>query len=1767
MTVKEILTQGANIKRIEQPLIISTGKSMTKAEARALGIQVDNIAKYIDLADTAIVFPLFTELNVAVCSLTLEVQVVSDAQPPVYAAESVTIDITSVLVDAVLSEIKLGLQAFTEAEVICSYRGNRLHFVAQTKSGQVGILNLIDELRVLDSRGNPNTQSVNDLSNPARMFTYFYPDNRAISKVGDVEYAPPREDFVTTQSIGVSQGEPRTSESLNRHLEFSARQLSDLNATADRLLIETRKVKIPLEITTDSFELTVDYSASEPPAAIWHSWNGPAVQDPGPGPIPGTTKFPRPGGLQAAETNNMTLLYLRGISPSTLSGYGVKIVNEQGEHRGLISPDNIVRGNVTAYSEYDRGVKFPENIEWRVINNDLTYAYSQDLIDLIDQGFIADFVPLSNSFGRQATVGGDELIDINALPTLGGEIIDGEIGYTLIDSVTIELDSPAKRTYSKAILEVENSDKYLIVREWINSTRCIVSEIPNALAENLNVESASLDDLTNNGTVTFSMGPIVDPQEWVVFMVNNTGGHLRWLEQEQLYLELYVHDYPSEVNGSPVVADFVEGLSPEVNSSLIRQSGIYDRLLEEQSPISMQAIHEGTPFDVSVGKSIGKPLSNLDILPYELVQTLRTSNKPAISRDPLGLTLNQNSFSDADSITEQVGLVNEVNLSDATFASTDPTYPDGIDEFLFNNFEIKEGDVRYPYMRKLTLMYASGIIGTANFDPSKLTLTSSSGIFKDEHIGLTLFLSSANTVSVFVAITGIINSSKCEVSYISKYREIDSGTPIYEVSMTLAPRKEVIPSRGGESLPALTVEGISVVGGRVSDSPAILLDGHRTIESSYSVGDILRPLLGFNNMTMAVTVSNNQHYLNFYFSPTHDGVSYADLPDAIKLNENEGIGSLAGYIYQGSIDLDSGYPELQSAEQGNSSLNHRIPRIYEITQTFGFGAKQHKNILVDSNDVILYVDINNPNLVLGMKIPVPSFVTTTTLNQSVMLVGGIYVRGCQLSLNKDISAVEDLVSHNAEILNKLIVPSAAYQNAKTEITSTGIKYDGVVRPELAAETDVSSRIVTGAVSTHASLNVKHDYPILLVPDSLTDISAELSIGDGRGQGVAARIDSDFRPDENNSQAPNVEASITVSNSQYAASVQAGGMFATSPLSRAEDINDSDNLTGFDHRELYGDLSVSQQKITDLSNQLDEMKQREFNMLKQLSYHAAMLHETSDMLRTAKACIKTLRNVQYELIMTITAMADYGEAAGGQGTIRNKLEFLSLADGNYGTKDVNKDVFSRLYRAAHYAGHLSDTGFIAPSELIADLGSSDIDYNDLYGNAPNGTYSYVFSGTNAINSNPGALNPDEIPLRYRKPGYYKLRYNPGLNAIDEHEDFGSSAELDNLIGDENSHSLYSKRYTSNRDNLLVSVENISWGDAETQFNLLNNNATNEVILNFRGDVSRLSPLFSLKPRSRVNGGEQFINNFIYASVMGTGYWSVIGTSGVSKVKTDTSKALPSTAGWSFINSSNRLVGPNQVAIHSNPFITIYDSYRNTVLGSDVLGSNANMYTDAFILNKVDIERDIVFGVRTSVSGQTGSWTVSKANTLGYTDYYQYNNVVIPSDVVEEYDNHVTARQGTALFYTVAEDHKPKRIIPGLYHSNDQLSTTVNIKFPGGYEHGVLPLDIPVSNSGQPDEQEDKPIVYFRAWCVVRRSTRTFAEDMLLQLGFTENDPRVNIIERDNEFVAIRTKLGMSDLLRQYYGNYAGSGQINFSFREYNNGRYAKTDKTVTDSKDF
>jgi hypothetical protein len=74
-------------------------------------------------------------------------------------------------------------------------------------------------------------------------------------------------------------------------------------------------------------------------------------------------------------------------------------------------------------------------------------------------------------------------------------------------------------------------------------------------------------------------------------------------------------------------------------------------------------------------------------------------------------------------------------------------------------------------------------------------------------------------------------------------------------------------------------------------------------------------------------------------------------------------------------------------------------------------------------------------------------------------------------------------------------------------------------------------------------------------------------------------------------------------------------------------------------------------------------------------------------------------------------------------------------------------------------------------------------------------------------------------------------------------------------------------------------------------------------------------------------------------------------------------------------------------------------------------------------------------------------------------------------------------------------------------------------------------------------------------------------MLLQLGFTENDPRVNIIERDNEFVAIRTKLGMSDLLRQYYGNYAGSGQINFSFREYNNGRYAKTDKTVTDSKDF
>ena len=1786
-TVKQIQTQGANIKRVTQPFIVSTGKSMTKAEARAQGVLVDNIAKYTNLTDTAVIFPLFTEENIDVCVLQIEVTTLSGnnipGQNPTPATQNVSVEIRTVLVDSVIQEINAGLSGLAISEVTCSYRHNRIQILASDKVTPRGVLHEIQELRILDSRGNPNTQSVSDLSNPVRLFNYFYPDGRAVSKIGDVESNPPREDYITPRSIGISQGEPRTSESLNRHLDFSAGKISDLSATTDRLLLNTKKVRIPLTITEDEFSIAVDYSASEQPAAIWHTWNGDflsvGVQNNQFVQI-GGNKRTRTGALLAEQDNNVTMLALRGISPSGINGYEAKIVNVKGEHRGLISPDRMIRAPKTSASLSDRGIAFPENLKWRIVDDDISHAYSDDFVNnFLNSPFNPNFNIVSNIFGRTLAVNGDLVIDIDEIQELNTSLRDSPFTYTLVDSVTLDISEPVKARYPKALLNIEGSDTYFIVREWINDTRCIISEINDALAASLNLIPANLSDLSASGNVVFHTGPIVNDQQWLFFIVNNTGGHLRWLEEEQLYLEIDVHECPSEINGLPVLTDFVDGPTYTTQNSLIRASGIYDRLGEEQSAITLKSIHESTPFDVSIGKASGGPIQKLDLLPYTLLQTIRSSNKAAVARDPFGLTLNQLEDSADDTITANIGPFDpDVNLSDARLESTDPLFADGIDQFLFEKFLITKEDVRYSGMRRLTLLFSSGVLGNATFYPEKLELISTEDIFKEEHVGLFLFLSSIGRQAPIVCITGIIDGKICEVSYLTQDREAEPSDLPFEVQLDIAPRKEILTGRLGGTKPALTIEGIGSLGGNVEESPALKIRGRRTLESTYYHGDILSELLGNADFgrTLSVMSINGQNYLNVYFSPTFNSISYSDLPVGFKVNGEENFGSIAGLVKKGDVDTDDGYPELHSGENPSTSDTHVIPRVYKICQAQSSSLKQHANIEVDSSRVILVVDRNNPNLAYGIQIPIPDFLVTTAgvNNQLVAIVGEIRVFGCQISLNYDETNLENLSSHNAKVLNNMTVVSAASPYAKTEINSTGIKHHGLNRPELASESSIVTSVSSNSTTTHATLKVKHDYPPLDNPDSDTDVSSELFLGDGSGSGVAAQTANTLRVDDD-SLFLNTESLLSVSNPDFATSVHPGGFFGTSPSSRGEDIGPNE-LTGFDHRELSGDLSVSQSTVTELAKELDEMKEREFSILKQLSYHAAMHHEALDMLRTAKSSIKMLRNVQYELIMSLIAVADLAKKrddASDTNTVRFGLRSIAGTDQN-GDQILDRDLMHRLTRASLQAGHLINSGLLNfdPTSIVPGT-----DLSALLA----GTTGFAPLYENTHTSSPGWDSVDAIPLDYRRPGYNKIVTRNGNTLIGSQEGLDPRNTLVPVTNTgEGAHPLYTLATSAlYRNKQNVGRENISWSDALEEFSLVQLQAVNTVTEELKSMVVSISPGFSVK--ARASGIDNVVNEVV-SYVMGIGYWSLITTGTVNTLSTDLDKSTPITSGWSFILDAHRMVGPNQVAMDSDVYCDSWsensiDSHRSAMIDISSLNSNSPLYDDVFIRNQISNKRDLVFGVMelTSANDQF-TWSVKMASYLGFSLLYKdaFQISTLNTDYTKaNYDTFEEASLGDALFYTVAEDERPAPVIPYIYNKNSSalghLATLPNNYLPNSGTGTRQALN--TDNAAQMPTDESKRVVYLRAWCVARAQTEQLLLAKLNTLGYAEDDLRIKIELIDQDFVAVRTKIGISDLFKSLISDGlrapAANGQLLFSFRGYNSGIYLDTQGTKKRSESY
>ena len=229
---------------------------------------------------------------------------------------------------------------------------------------------------------------------------------------------------------------------------------------------------------------------------------------------------------------------------------------------------------------------------------------------------------------------------------------------------------------------------------------------------------------------------------------------------------------------------------------------------------------------------------------------------------------------------------------------------------------------------------------------------------------------------------------------------------------------------------------------------------------------------------------------------------------------------------------------------------------------------------------------------------------------------------------------------------------------------------------------------------------------------------------------------------------------------------------------------------------------------------------------------------------------------------------------------------------------------------------------------------------------------------------------------------------------------------------------------------------------------------------------------------------------------------------------------------------------------------------------IVGTNANLYTDNYIRSQISNKRDLVFGVS---EASTPTWTITIAPLLGFPSLYK-DTVNVANDLKESYATFDIAAEGDALFYTVDEDTHPVPVIPGIYDhgaAGEKL-----IAMPADYEDSSVMHQLGVidAGAGEMAANNNLKVVYLRAWCVTRRPTEALLLARLAELGYEANDPRVKVEFNvaTTQFVAVRTKLGMSDLFNSMRASGlrppAASGQLLFSFREYNSGVYLDTQGT-------
>ena len=1048
--IKQILQQGANVEYVIDPFVVSTGRAFTKSELRAEGVDVDNIAKYANLSETSHVFCTFSgDQPLNVCLLTLQAYLFDESANDNDIIETFNVEITKVLVSDVISEISVSLNNYVDpvlgklVDFLVELRNNRIQITARRAQAHIRV----GELRILDTRGNPNAESVNDLSNPHRLFNYFWPDERGVSRHHGLMPAPARDGFVTSQSVGVSQGEPRTSASLNRGLSRHADAIDRTSLFAEFDNARPRKVRIPLELTNDSVDLTVNYARNPSPSAIWSST---FMFDPaGQPPVVSVEPAPRRGGSSIDRPHTVSVIALRGIS-IPIKGLpidNVKIVTADGRPVGLVSPDARLRGggsgSLLDTTSLDYGVPFiSETSRWRVVKSD---------VQMGNYPLIINPSPLTKYL---AFPEGAPLIDEAQFEILGSE---AEIvtSFTRIDEVTLEFDVPVPARYRWARIRLTGSDRSLVVREWISDQRVIVSEVPEELRTTGHyVFSARIEDLDDPAVneVNISRGLIVNPNEWLFISVLGTSGPLGWVQAGNVFLEIDVANAPKYVGGVPTIFDVNSSETLDLDRAVVRSSSPFARTIEESGSYTLKGAHESGIGGMSLRHSAGTPYDTdtfNNLLTRALSRLMSGPNSRAVNDSLNGLLLQQLKEVYPTIIYEQAGDNVEVDLSEARASYIGDEYVDGIDSFLDDKFRVTQGDVRYDILRRLTLRFASGTFAqdvTIHPNTQSLTIQSEtlatdllSGTgFKDEHIGLALLVLEYIDVPILITITSVETKRSAKYKYLDTSL-VSSGMVDAQVDLKLAPYHLIDDMFIRGDAPALKIEGLNTISDRVSGPPAIELQAARPLESYYGIGDWMSRVVPAGKRTFPVIElvvgGNSKKYAQVPFTQDNTPLSITEVHEntneRMKIREDMHVTSLGGGYWQSSGIVGPGeLPDFMLIDNGNNNSSQHVDFYYKVSSPGDRSSKVFPPFKVESRDVYAVIqNSGNQNLIYGLLIPVPDYaLNSVTLRgdlREVLISNSIEVMKKQVSFNKDRAYIDKGYLDRPSALNELNVYGAS----------------------------------------------------------------------------------------------------------------------------------------------------------------------------------------------------------------------------------------------------------------------------------------------------------------------------------------------------------------------------------------------------------------------------------------------------------------------------------------------------------------------------------------------------------------------------------------------------------------------------------------------------------------------------------------------------------------------------------------------------------------------